>query len=809
MTPSKLGQLVAAVALILGVTTACAPAPSSTPAPGALPDLPAPSVTVVVDGLFGPLGLEALADGSLLVAEEGTGQRDDSAGVSLITPDGTVGRFISGLPSTRDAGDLAGVPLVKLSPDGTTLYVGNFGVGHLWTYTLSADEQAHGIALPAVPLTTDDLGTAMARLNNVMLINPFDMTFDAAGVPVVADASGNGVAKENANGTTRFIHRFDQLPNPVMASDTIEAVPTGITRVDDEYWVTLTGGCPYPAGGGQLVAIDEARNQRTIVDGLNMPIDVAVGPDGTVWVLEFARFTADADCFSGKGYQTETGRLSRLRPDGTLETVIDHLNFPGAVLPMDDGSLYISEVLPGRVLHVTFDGGATSNLSEDLAPSAQTRVQPGPRTPVTDMHATLRAVVADQGLTPNPGADQQEDDTPAAQLGQLLFFDPILSGDKNISCATCHHPAFAGADGRVLPIGTGGVGLGPTRTFTDTILLADEAGTVRRLAVRNGGDAVHNPFAGQFVPRNSPTIINSALLPQQFWDGRVQSYAAAGGGTVKTKERTVNDLAMTDPLAVQALFPVASLHEMAGATFGGLAPQDIRTHLLDRLRAVPAYVDRFRDAFGTADEAPAEAVTLSRLVEALAAFERRFIYTDAPWDRYLAGDETALSDAQIQGALLFFGAVDPAINCAQCHGGDLFTDGAFRNILAPQLGPGKGNGYTGREDWGRAGVTFDARDRYAFRTPGLRNVTLTAPYLHSGAYATLEDTIRHHAAPVDAALAYDPSAFGVPPDLFSSLQPVDLARQLPTLAPELRAGLPLTDDDITALVAFLDALTDP
>ncbi|MEZ4560109.1 MAG: ScyD/ScyE family protein, partial [Caldilineaceae bacterium] len=262
MRPSKLGQLVAAVALALGVMSACASAPSTAPAPGALPDLSAPSVTVVVDGLFGPLGLETLADGSLLVAEEGTGQRDDSAGVSLITPDGTVGRFISGLPSTRDAGDLAGVPLVKLSPDGTTLYVGNFGVGHLWTYTLSADEQAHGIALPAVPLTTDDLGTAMARLNNVMLINPFDMTFDAAGVPVVADASGNGVAKENANGTTRFIHRFDQLPNPVMASDTIEAVPTGITRVDDEYWVTLTGGCPYPAGGGQLVAIDEARNQR-------------------------------------------------------------------------------------------------------------------------------------------------------------------------------------------------------------------------------------------------------------------------------------------------------------------------------------------------------------------------------------------------------------------------------------------------------------------------------------------------------------------------------------------------------------------
>ncbi|MCB0159336.1 MAG: hypothetical protein KDD83_14465, partial [Caldilineaceae bacterium] len=136
------------------MATACTPARPPAPAADALPDLPAPSIAVVVDGLFGPVGLEALADGSLLVAEEGSGQRDDSAGVSLITPDGTVGRFISGLPSTRDAGDLAGVPLVKLSPDGATLYVANFGTGHLWTYALSADEQANGIALPATPLTT-------------------------------------------------------------------------------------------------------------------------------------------------------------------------------------------------------------------------------------------------------------------------------------------------------------------------------------------------------------------------------------------------------------------------------------------------------------------------------------------------------------------------------------------------------------------------------------------------------------------------------------------------------------------------------
>ena len=106
---------------------------------------------------------------------------------------------------------------------------------------------------------------------------------------------------------------------------------------------------------------------------------------------------------------------------------------------------------------------------------------------------------------------------------------------------------------------------------------------------------VHNPFIGQFVPRNSPTILNSALLGAQFWDGRVEGYspaaaidqAAAQTVAVKTQERVVNDMALTDPLATQALFPVASLHEMAGATFGGLPAQTIRTHLLERLRAHP------------------------------------------------------------------------------------------------------------------------------------------------------------------------------------------------------------------------------
>lgn len=313
-----------------------------------------PAINVVVEGLLNPVGLTLLPDGSLLVAEEGTGDNDDSAGVSLVTTAGQVGRLISGLPSSRDSGDLSGVPLVAVAPDGRTLYLGSFNQGHLWSLPLPADGR---LALPETPLTAADLTPVMLPLNNVRLANPFDLTFDREGVPVVTDASGNGVAKQNPDGTTRFIHRFDKLADPANAALQIEAVPTGIVRLGAEYYVTLTGGCPYPRGSGQLVAIDENRNQRIVRGGLNMPIDVAQAPDGVLWLLEFARFTPGASCFTGEGYQANSGRLSRLHADRSLEPVVDGLNFPGAVLPLADGSLYVSEVFAGRVLHITFDPG--------------------------------------------------------------------------------------------------------------------------------------------------------------------------------------------------------------------------------------------------------------------------------------------------------------------------------------------------------------------------------------------------------------------------------------------------------------------
>lgn len=315
-----------------------------------VPPLGEPTVTVVAEGLVNPVGLALLPDGGLLVAEEGTGEKDTSAGVSMITPDGRVGRVVSGLPSGRDAGDLSGAPLVGVSPDGLTAYVTHFNAQALLTFPLDAELTPS--AKTEAPLGPDDLGRTMVPLNEVTLRNGFDIAFAADGRPVVADATENGVATVNPDGTTRFIHRFGALTDPSQETLQIDPVPTGIARVGSEFYVVLTGGCPYPPGAGQIVAIDEERSERVVVDGLDMPLDVAISDDGTIWVLEFARFEEGASCFSGEGYMPGTGRLSRLLPDGSLQEIVGELDFPGAVLPAPDGSLYVTEIFSGRVLRL-------------------------------------------------------------------------------------------------------------------------------------------------------------------------------------------------------------------------------------------------------------------------------------------------------------------------------------------------------------------------------------------------------------------------------------------------------------------------
>ena len=194
-----------------------------------------PEPNVVADGLLAPIGLAETPDGRILVAENGTGEDDDSGGVSLIDDTG-VRRVVSGFRSGRDSGDLSGSSMVGVGPDGT-VYIGNFGAGHLWTYPVA------DLTTVTTPLSLDELDQGMQPLNSVRLTNPFDITFDLRGRPVVSDASGNGVATETDDGATRFIHRFGTLDDPASPMK-IDPVPTGIERIGDEYFVTLTGGCP-------------------------------------------------------------------------------------------------------------------------------------------------------------------------------------------------------------------------------------------------------------------------------------------------------------------------------------------------------------------------------------------------------------------------------------------------------------------------------------------------------------------------------------------------------------------------------------
>ncbi len=307
-----------------------------------------PAAEIVIDGLINPVGLDPLPNGGLLIAEEGTGEKDTSSGVTLMLADGTSGRLISGLPSGRDAGDLSGAPFAKWHEG--KVYTSHFNLGALYTLPLDATAE---LSLPAEPFSPSDLGQAMVPLNAVQLRNPFDLVFDDSGFPIVTDATDNGVATMTVAGKTRFFHRFDMLINPGDGKTRIDPVPTGIEQVGGEYFVTLTSGCPYPATGGQLVAIDTQRNQRTVVDGLSMPIDVTQAADGTIWLLEFARFADGGDCFKGQDYLPHSGRLSRLDANGQPELILKDLNYPGAIEFDRDGSLLVTEIFAGRVIKIT------------------------------------------------------------------------------------------------------------------------------------------------------------------------------------------------------------------------------------------------------------------------------------------------------------------------------------------------------------------------------------------------------------------------------------------------------------------------
>ena len=268
-------------------------------------------------------------------------------------------------------------------------------------------------------------------------------------------------------------------------------------------------------------------------------------------------------------------------------------------------------------------------------------------------------------------------------LGRLLFWDPILSGQKDVACATCHHPAFGYSDGLDLSIGTHGVGLGTTRTFA--------VGAPARLVKRNSQTIVNVAFNGLRASTGDSAVAAKAPM---FWDLRVRS------------------------LESQALEPIKALEEMRGDAYTG---DRALSEVVARLSANAEYRAMFARAFG--GNTPVSEPTLGR---ALAAFQRTIVATQSPFDRYMRGDTTAMTPLQLRGMERF-----QSIGCVNCHSGPMFSDFNAHVLGVPdnQKLPATDTGVSAS---------------HAFRTASLRNLGSTAPYMHNGAFRTLDDVVNFY-----------------------------------------------------------------
>ena len=406
-------------------------------------------------------------------------------------------------------------------------------------------------------------------------------------------------------------------------------------------------------------------------------------------------------------------------------------------------------------------------------------------TPPESIDVQLRqAISRNYGVVPIGAMPPQ--DAAQVALGRALFFDKILSGNKDIACATCHLPQQHLQDGRSLAIGTGGSGEGPARTL----------GAGR-----------------QFHQRSAPSLLNDGLgLFYIFADGRVSGFQS---GPFQTPAGPALPAGLPNILAAQAMFPVLNRQEMRGdsgdvdslgapnelAQYGDSQLTEIWHGVMQRLLAIPEYVTLFHAAFpGTPDNA----LGFQHAATAIAAFEMQsFTKTDSPFDRYLARNDAALSATEKRGGLLFFGTA----RCGSCHNGPLLGGDGFANTGAPQLGPGMGSAEP--LDLGRGELANSDFYRFAFRIAPLRNVELTAPYFHDGVYPTLEAVVRHYNDVATALRTYDVTQ--VAPDVRPLYHGGDAVNSqiLTRLDFRLQQPLKLTPEQVNDLVSFLKSLTDP
>lgn len=385
------------------------------------------------------------------------------------------------------------------------------------------------------------------------------------------------------------------------------------------------------------------------------------------------------------------------------------------------------------------------------------------------------------------------------ELGKNLMFDKILSGNRNTSCATCHHSLADTGDGLSLPVGEGGMGLGVTRN------------------TGIGEDAIH-----ERVPRNAPPVFNLSAheFTVLFHDGRVSANDEFPSGCETPAGIELPDN-LENVLACQAMFPVTSPTEMAGqddeneismaAAAGDLVL--VWELLAERLQdPANGYVDLFIKAFK--DIKRESDITFAHAANAIAAFEGTNWRADnSPFDQYLRGDSNAMSMNAVVGMDLFYQGDSNGQACADCHSGKFQTDHSFHAIAMPQIGAGRGDDKDGHGDYGREQVTKEQSDRYKFRTPSLRNIALTAPYGHTGPYNTLRAVVEHHRDTMNAIKDYDQNQAVLPSrDDLDAMDFIvmDDNKRVKNIA-DASELLPFTysDTDIDRIIDFLNALTDP
>ena len=408
-------------------------------------------------------------------------------------------------------------------------------------------------------------------------------------------------------------------------------------------------------------------------------------------------------------------------------------------------------------------------------------IAPTPTTPSGQVTASIsdadlvRQLAAARRVVPLPHPPYVR---PALSLlGQALAFDKILSGTRDISCMTCHLPAFATGDGKSLSVGQGGIGLGPGRSIP----------------------------SGVFIPRNAPALFNMSAMRHLFWDGRVDVDADGAIHTPAGAQITPQMARVFEFGAISALplFPVTNRDEMRGHNGNELAeiPDTALTAIwagiMKRLGTIPQYRGMFEAAYpGT----KFSDMTFAHAANAIAGFLiDRLAFDDTPWDRFLGGRDDALTPSQLEGALTFL-----TLRCSICHNGSTFSDEQFHDVAVAQIGPGEGDGASKRDDFGRMRVTGAVSDRYRFRTTPLRNVELTGPYGHDGAITSLRAFVEHYSESDRKLLEYDPSQ--LEPALRGTV--FDNATAILAQRDTLLDGVVFSSEIAERLMQYMSALTD-